>query len=717
MIQEPIGEMGLRGFCIAIVGWLLSASLVLAQAGLPEMPPLAERITPQVLKTLFPSADRFEVLQDKGPASAAVYAGKDLLGYAFSTYDVLRAPGYSSTPFDAIGGVSTDGHVTGGVLLFHREPYLMNDDRRTGLMVQFLGKLNGLEAKLGAVGGLEPGFVAGATISARAMRNGILEGAQIVLRYRTGAKLITEPTVDMLNFKLRSVANLIADQSLVRVRVTNEDLAKAQERAGLAGVALDVAPRGDAKALYLDLTLGYAMPPTIGRNTAGQGGYHRMMESLPEGAQALIFGSQSNYDHLGTKYNNLSNGFHLERMAVVQGGKTFEFKKSDVVSVDFLLGWVSNALVLQKDRGFDPLKPWRTDIFAYARHPDGKLERFLLTSVDYQLPPQYILLPEAPTGPAWMEAWVEGRTQIIILGVMLAVLTAILALQHTLTRYRQAHRWIRNGFLLFTLVWLGWTASAQLSIVHVINYLKGPVQGLSLGFYLAEPLIVILSIYTAISLILLGRGVFCGWLCPFGALQELLANVSRALGLPQWNPPESAQKYLWNLKYVSLVVVVGLAFLAPDLGAAAAEVEPFKTAITAMFARGLPYVIYAVILLLIGLFTERAYCRFLCPLGASLAVLDRLHLIDLLKRRPECGNPCHLCEHSCPVRAIERSGKIKMAECFQCLDCQVEYYDDHRCPPLAKVRKQLDRATRPPLASGVPVRPVTARTNLGGVNP
>jgi hypothetical protein len=68
------------------------------------------------------------------------------------------------------------------------------------------------------------------------------------------------------------------------------------------------------------------------------------------------------------------------------------------------------------------------------------------------------------------------------------------------------------------------------------------------------------------------------------------------------------------------------------------------------------------------------------------------------------------------VRAIERSGKIKMAECFQCLDCQVEYYDDHRCPPLAKVRKQLDRAARPPLASGGAVRPVTARTNLGGVN-
>ncbi len=92
-------------------------------------------------------------------------------------------------------------------------------------------------------------------------------------------------------------------------------------------------------------------------------------------------------------------------------------------------------------------------------------------------------------------------------------------------------------------------------------------------------------------------------------------------------------------------------------------------------------------LLAIGLFSERAYCRFLCPLGGMLATLDRLHLLDLLKRRPECGNPCHLCERSCPVRAIEKTGKIVTAECFQCLDCQVEYYDDKRCPPLVRAAK------------------------------
>ena len=147
-----------------------------------------------------------------------------------------------------------------------------------------------------------------------------------------------------------------------------------------------------------------------------------------------------------------------------------------------------------------------------------------------------------------------------------------------------------------------------------------------------------------------------------------------------------------------------MAFVAPQASATAsvAEIEPFKTAITAMFARGWPFVIYAGLLLTVGLFTERAYCRFLCPLGGTLALLDRLHIVNLLRRRPECGSPCHLCETSCPVKAIERSGKIKMAECFQCLDCQVDYYDDDKCPPLIARKKRKDARTEAGIG-GVPM--------------
>jgi polyferredoxin len=175
--------------------------------------------------------------------------------------------------------------------------------------------------------------------------------------------------------------------------------------------------------------------------------------------------------------------------------------------------------------------------------------------------------------------------------------------------------------------------------------------------------------------------VFCGWLCPFGALQELLAQASRALRVPQWSPRPGLEKRLWLGKYIAAVAVLALVVSGID-ASSATEIEPFKTAITSKFTRAWPYVLYAGVLLAIGLFSERAYCRFLCPLGGVLAALDRLHVLNLLKRRPECGNPCHLCERSCPVRAIEPTGRIVAAECFQCLDCQVEYYDDSRCPPL-----------------------------------
>ena len=77
----------------------------------------------------------------------------------------------------------------------------------------------------------------------------------------------------------------------------------------------------------------------------------------------------------------------------------------------------------------------------------------------------------------------------------------------------------------------------------------------------------------------------------------------------------------------------------------------------------------------------------MCPLGAVLSFLGRFHIFDMIPRRPECGSPCHLCENSCPVQAIAPSGKINMNECFQCLDCEVEYYNDSRCPPLIFEKK------------------------------
>src|SRR5205814_9674917 len=133
-----------------------------------------------------------------------------------------------------------------------------------------------------------------------------------------------------------------------------------------------------------------------------------------------------------------------------------------------------------------------------------------------------------------------------------------------------------------------------------MNYVRAPFISLDATVYLAEPLMVIIAGYTLISLLLIGRGVFCGWLCPFGAMQELLGQAARALRLPQWNPSAALEKRLWMGKYVSAVVVLVLVMTEIDPTGATAEIEPFKTAIISKLTRTWPFILYAAGLLAIG---------------------------------------------------------------------------------------------------------------------
>ena len=148
--------------------------------------------------------------------------------------------------------------------------------------------------------------------------------------------------------------------------------------------------------------------------------------------------------------------------------------------------------------------------------------------------------PEKALG--WQAIWLSHQVRIAILGVGLAALTVILFLQDVISRRRRLHRVIRVGFLLWTLVWLGWYAGAQLTIVNLITYIHTLVTDFRWDYLLADPLVAILCAFTLVGLFLWGRAVFCGWLCPFGALQELVNNAARWLRIPQLAIPDGAAR-------------------------------------------------------------------------------------------------------------------------------------------------------------------------------
>jgi NosR/NirI family nitrous oxide reductase transcriptional regulator len=94
---------------------------------------------------------------------------------------------------------------------------------------------------------------------------------------------------------------------------------------------------------------------------------------------------------------------------------------------------------------------------------------------------------------------------------------------------------------------------------------------------------------------------------------------------------------------------------------------------------------------------ERPFCKYLCPLGASLALPGWFRFLKL-RRKPECTS-CHACAKGCGSLAIDDAGRIDQMECMLCLDCMVLYYDEHTCPPLSKERKRRER-------EGLPLTPV-----------
>ncbi len=137
----------------------------------------------------------------------------------------------------------------------------------------------------------------------------------------------------------------------------------------------------------------------------------------------------------------------------------------------------------------------------------------------------------------------------------------------------------------------------------------------------------------------LGQGHVLRLPVPVRRHAELVAWVAKPLRIRQVHVPPGLDRPLRKLKYVVLAGLLGATALGWPAADAVAEVEPFKTAITLSFVRSWPFVAYAVGLLALNLFVYKGFCRYLCPLGAGLAVAGRLRILDWIPRGPNAERP------------------------------------------------------------------------------
>jgi transcriptional regulator of nitric oxide reductase/ferredoxin len=650
-----------------------------------------------------PGATRVGAVEGEPPAAPA-YRGDELLGYVFHTREVVASVGYSGKPLDVLVGLGLDGRITGASIIEQHEPILVIGVAPEDLEA-FVDRYRGLDVRTPVAvaragrGANKVDAVSGATISSTVINDAIIRAARAVARSRG---LFGEARIDLASHEPVDWAGLLADGSLQRLELTVGEVEAALAEQGAHLYPDGAGPGPDATVA--DLYFALATPARSGRNLLGDQLYNRALAELTEGDQLIFVGGRGLYSFKGTAWRR--SGF-FERLQLVQGERTFQLsaeqhRRIDELAIEGAPELRELALfTLPNDSGFAADQPWRLELLVQGRTGSDQ-PAYASFAATYVLPQRYISEPAEPgaerAGPLWQRVWEERAVDIAVLGVALLALTGILVVQDTIVRRRRLWLALRLAFLCFTLLWLGWYASAQLSVINVLTFAEALRTGFQWDMFLLEPLMFILWSYVAVALLFWGRGVFCGWLCPFGALQELTNQLGRRLGVAQIRMPFALHERIWPLKYVVFLGLFALSLGPMALAIRFAEVEPFKTAIVLRFDRAWPFVIYALALLGIGLFVERAFCRYLCPLGAAFAIPARIRQFEWLKRHRQCGAPCQICAVGCPVQAIHPDGRINPNECIHCLACQVNYYDAYVCPPM--IERRTRRAKRAAILEG-----------------
>ena len=698
---------------------------------------LASYLNDETLQFVFPGAESYEFVEGDF-ASVDVYVDGEVAGYVFETYDTVHGLGYSRRPFHLLVGVRTDGVLTGVRLLAHVEPIAIlgrTDDDFRQYLTQYseIDTAQGISMRLGLSDSVLEGeavamretagdtsdlvpvdAISRITTSSLLFMDAVMRGARKIIRDR-GSVLSADDLgriLDLEAMEPQPWAALLEDGSIAVRTVRVSDLEAAFADAEHTALPRPVRYAGSDETVT-EVYAAFVTPSGIGINLLDRRWYDQyVLAGRSVGDVVVWVGFRGPLGFRDTRATAAAPDVY-ESLRIRQDDRTITLTPDLFKPLPFHHAKEGPTLDDQglfyfaPGAGPNPARPWTLEYVITGDPARGAPEDAVLASaafpLTYAIPARYVRAEPLPlpavdgeeaaaldAGLDWRGIW-RDQPVTVALGIA-TVLAVILALtfQRTIVRYRTLYRVIRVGLLVWIVAWLGLSAGGQLTVLHLMNVVQVPFYGGGLAGFLAEPLITIVGITALVTLPFWGRSLFCGWLCPYGAMQELLGRLARTFRVRRLRIPEVWNSRLSRVKYGVLAVLLVLTFVDFELAAWAAGIEPFKTAITLRFDAPTAAVLWAGGLLIFALFVERAFCRFLCPLGAGLAVLGRIRMFSFLRRRPECGSPCQACGPVCPTGAIKRSGKINMSECFYCLDCQVLHDDATRCPPLvAELKKRV----------------------------
>jgi uncharacterized protein with FMN-binding domain/NAD-dependent dihydropyrimidine dehydrogenase PreA subunit len=205
--------------------------------------------------------------------------------------------------------------------------------------------------------------------------------------------------------------------------------------------------------------------------------------------------------------------------------------------------------------------------------------------------------------------------------------------------------------------------------VKNIRYIRYAIQGLGvlmtiIGFFTSFPMVnsILLG-----ALIIMGP-VFCGWICPFGTLQDVFSKLGSKLGIKKYVMPAKVRKVLAFSRYLLLAITI---FISADFIFNILSLDPRANFTTLLGGKTLTVAGFIVIFIfaLSSMFFERPFCNYLCIEGAKFGLLSAARPVTIIRNEESCIG-CSKCNRACPMNIdVASYGQVRSLQCINCMEC------------------------------------------------